>query len=199
MSTETEQAIKSLYMPKVFKGREKVIMPISKELFMKDPLIALRKYLNQTIGIFNGNVSDIETLHEYYLGNQAIFSKLRKDESLINNKVVENHIYKQVNFKVGFMYGNPLEYTITNEKKIDTDDMTYLNSYLNDVNKARKSTNPNETAIPGKDGFLPPLPSSFCSGWWWVSAPGTSRLCRRPSIRKAPPICRRCCISPTIC
>ena len=123
-------------MPKVFKGREKVIMPISKELFMKDPLIALRKYLNQTIGIFNKNVSDIETLHEYYLGNQAIFSKLRKDESLINNKVVENHIYKQVNFKVGFMYGNPLEYTITNEKKIDTDDMTYLNSYLNDVNKA---------------------------------------------------------------
>ena len=136
MSTETEQAIKSLYMPKVFKGREKVIMPISKELFMKDPLIALRKYLNQTIGIFNANVSDIETLHEYYLGNQSIFSKLRKDESLINNKVVENHIYKQVNFKVGFMYGNPLEYTITNEKKIDTDDMTYLNSYLNDVNKA---------------------------------------------------------------
>lgn len=73
MSTETEQAIKRLYMPKVFKGREKVIMPISKELFMKDPLIALRKYLNQTIGIFNKNVSDIETLHEYYLGNQAIF------------------------------------------------------------------------------------------------------------------------------
>lgn len=118
------------------KGLSKITMPISKELFDNDPLRAFRKYLNGAVSNFDNNVKEIEDLHKYYLGEQNILSKRRYDESEINNKITENHLFKQVNFKVGFMYGNPLEYTITNEDKINTDDMTYLNAYLLDVNKA---------------------------------------------------------------
>lgn len=48
---------------------------------------------------------------------------------------------------------------------------------------ADKNTNPNETAIPGKSGSLPLL-SFFWFCWQPVLVSGTSRLCRRPSIRK---------------
>ena len=62
-----------------------------------------------------------------------------------------------------------------------------------------KSVNQNGAAIPGKSGSLL-LPLSFCwSCWQSGSACGTSRLCRRPSIRKAPRIWKKCCINPTIC
>lgn len=118
-------------------GRKKVMIPISKDEFRENPIECLQKHLGTAIGIFNYNVQDIEELHNAYLGNQSILTnKQRYDGSSINNKVVENHIYKQVQFKVGFMYGNPIEYTIINQNKINSDDLTYLNTYFNDVNKA---------------------------------------------------------------
>ena len=52
--------------------------------------------------------------------------------------------------------------------------------------------------LNGND-LLPPLPPFFWSFWQPVSASGTSRLCRRPSIRKAPRIWKRYCINPIVC
>lgn len=117
-------------------GRKQVIIPISKEDFYEDVIGSLKKHLSSAISIHKENVSEIEYLHKHYLGKQDILCKKRYDGSEINNIVVENHTNKQVNFKVGFMYGNPLEYTIINEEKINKDDMTYLNSYLIDSNKS---------------------------------------------------------------
>ena len=62
-----------------------------------------------------------------------------------------------------------------------------------------KSVNPNGAAISGKGGCLPLPRSFFWFCWQSVLASGTSRLCPRPSIRKAPRIWRKCCINPTIC
>lgn len=117
-------------------GRKLVTMATTKEDFLKDPIGELKENLSNAISAFNENVAKIKELHKMYLGQQNIFEKNRYDESAINNKIVENHIFKQVNFKVGFMYGNPIEYTVTNESKINSDDLTYLNTYFNDVGKA---------------------------------------------------------------
>lgn len=116
-------------------GRKKVVLPISKEDFYNDIYGSLKKFLGNAISTHNSNVSDIKYLHKVYLGMQDIYyDKKRYDSSSINNKNVENHINKIVNFKVGFMYGNPLDYSVV--KAINTDDMTIFNSYMIDSNKA---------------------------------------------------------------
>lgn len=118
-------------------GRKVVTIPISKDEFVDNPIGCLKENLSTAVATFNSNVNDINYLHKSYLGSQQILTnKRRYDGSSINNKVVENHIFKQVQFKVGFMYGNPIEYTIVNENKINSDDLTYLNTYFNDVGKA---------------------------------------------------------------
>lgn len=122
-------------MANILTGRKKVIIPISADEFYKDVVGMLKKHLSTAIQTHNENVRDIEKLEKQYLGNQDILTeKQRYDDSPINNLVVENHVHKVVNFKVGFMYGNPIEYSITNSK--NTDDMSYLNAYFLDSNKA---------------------------------------------------------------
>lgn len=118
-------------------GRKKVVIPISKEDFYENVIGSLKDHLSTAISIHKENVDDCKYLHKHYLGEHDILSeKIRYDNSQINNKDVENHHFKQVNFKIGFMYGNPIEYTIINEDKINSDDMTYLNAYLIDSNKS---------------------------------------------------------------
>lgn len=120
-----------------FEGRKKITIPVSLEDFEQDIPYYLEKHIDDAVNQHNKNVKEIEILHREFLGKQDILkSKRRYDLSEINNVVVENHLFKQVNFKVGFMYGNPIEYTITNEKLVNEDDMLYLNKYLTDVNKA---------------------------------------------------------------
>lgn len=121
----------------ILTGRKKIIIPISKEEFLEDVKGNIAKYISTAASQHAFNISEMEHIHNQYLGKQEILSdKKRYDSSDINNTIIENHINKQVNFKVGFMYGNPLEYTIINESKIDTDDMLYLNTYFNEVNKS---------------------------------------------------------------
>lgn len=120
---------------KVYSGRQKVVMPISKEEFEADILGNLKEYLGYAVKTHNSNVREIKKLHKVYLGDQDIYSdKTRYNGSEINNYVVENHTKKVIDFKVGFMYGKPLDYSIA--KAMETDDITYLNSYLKDCNKA---------------------------------------------------------------
>lgn len=122
---------------RILTGRKKVVIPISRDDFYEDVIGNLKKYLGKALLIHNKNVDECRYLHNQYLGDQDILhEKTRYDSSQINNIDVENHHFKQVNFKMGFMYGNPLEYTIINEDKINSDDMTYLNAYLIDSNKS---------------------------------------------------------------
>lgn len=119
----------------ILTGRKKVEIPITKEEFGKDILENLKKYLQNAISTHNKNVKEIKYLHNVYLGNHDILKdKKRYDLSDINNKSIENHANKIVNFKVGFMYGNPLDYSIINSK--NTDDLQYFNAYMIDSNKA---------------------------------------------------------------
>ena len=120
-----------------FVGRKKITIPVSIEEFENDIPKYLKKYIDSAAKQHQENVQEIQALHKEFLGQQRILTeKKRYDLSEINNVVVENHLFKQVNFKVGFMYGNPIEYTITNDKLVNEDDMLYLNKYLTDVNKA---------------------------------------------------------------
>lgn len=119
-----------------FIGRKKIKIPISKEEFYENVEENLIEFIGGAVSEHQNNVKEIEELHREFLGQQQIInSKKRYDSSEINNIVVENHLFKQVNFKVGFMYGNPLEYTVINEKVVNDDDMLYLNKYISDCSK----------------------------------------------------------------
>lgn len=116
-------------------GRTQVIMPITKEDFYNDIEYALKTYLGGCVDIHNQNVKEIEYLNEVYKGKHDILDdKKRFDSSDINNKTVENHLKTIADFKVAFMYGNPLDYSIMNAK--NSDDMKYIIGYFVEQNKA---------------------------------------------------------------
>ena len=124
-----------MILNKDLKGRRKVVIPITKEEFNEDIVGSLKKYLQDALKIHNKNVKDFTYLHNVYLGQHDILTdKKRYDSSEINNMSIENHINKIVNFKVGFMYGNPIDYSIINAK--NTDDLKHFNTYMIDANKS---------------------------------------------------------------
>ena len=61
--------------------------------------------IGKCIGVFNANKTVIEYLWNYYKGDQPIRYRKKVVRDDIVNKVVENHAYEIVQFKVGQTYG----------------------------------------------------------------------------------------------
>lgn len=114
---------------------KKVIAKDTLEDYINDPIKFIKKNLSFCLNIHNENISIMTKLNDIYLGNQSILNKTRPNETDINNKVVENHTYRIVEFKKGFMVGNPIEYSINNSN-INNDDMSIINKHLISSNKA---------------------------------------------------------------
>lgn len=66
--------------------------------------------LSKVLPDFEKNKRDIEYLYNYYRGDQPIWSRQKKHRPEINNKVVENHAHEIVSFKVGYDFGEPIQY-----------------------------------------------------------------------------------------
>lgn len=66
-----------------------------------------------------------------YKGQQDILKKKRiyDDDGNINNIVVEPHLWAMVNFKCGYLFGNPVE--LANKTSGKENQVTYLNKYVN--------------------------------------------------------------------
>ena len=123
-------------MKKYYTGRKKVTIPVSKQDFDKNPLKYIRHYLSSAISQNQTNKEEADELKNIYKGIQSIWDKTRLNaDNTNNNKVEVNHIFRQVEFKKGFMVGNPINYSLAVSDK-DTDDLTYLQKYLRDSNKA---------------------------------------------------------------
>lgn len=70
----------------------------------------LIKVLNAVLPDFEQNSSDIDYLYNYYRGDQPILDRIKEHRPEINNKVVENHAHEIVSFKVGYDFGEPIQY-----------------------------------------------------------------------------------------
>lgn len=55
------------------------------------------------------NSGEINTLYEYYKGNQPILQRTKTIRPDINNKIVENRANEIVSFKTGYLCGEPLQ------------------------------------------------------------------------------------------
>lgn len=92
----------------------------------------ISKYLPSILSEHQENAKKIKYLYDYGLGQQDILCKERlynKDRKN-NHKIVENHAYRQVTFKRGFLTGEHREYTHKSDS--DSDDLTYLDRYFTD-------------------------------------------------------------------
>ncbi len=94
----------------------------------------MEEYLVEAYKTFEQQAATIRKNYDIYLGKHAILDKKRayNSESAINNRVVEQHLRSLVDFKCGYLLGNPKEYAHMDEA--DDDDVHYLHKYLTDCN-----------------------------------------------------------------
>ena len=83
--------------------------------------------LNDVIPLHDINSKDIEYLRNFYRGNQPILYREKPIRPEIKNTVLENRAFEIVEFKKGYEFSNPVQYTNVSNKEsapVDT-----LNTY----------------------------------------------------------------------
>lgn len=130
-------------------GRKIITIPVSKDTFIKDPLKYVSHYLGRCVSLNNQNKNDFKILNDYYCGNQDILKKTRLNGDTENNNILlANHTFRQVEFKKGFMVGNPISYSLAVSDK-STEDLTLLQKYFIDSDKSSKDIDKYESLYIG--------------------------------------------------
>lgn len=96
------------------------------------------KVVGDCIGNYYYNKTIIEYLWRYYKGDQPILYRLKVQNADITNKIVENHAYEIVQFKVGQTYGEPIQFISRKDDDEINRAVDALNDYLVDANKQEK-------------------------------------------------------------
>jgi SPP1 family phage portal protein len=76
------------------------------------------------------NSRQIDYLYKYYKGNQPILYRTKTVRPEINNKIVENHAFEIVDFKKGYVFGEPIQYVRRGEADGISEKITTLNEYM---------------------------------------------------------------------
>lgn len=118
-----------------FKGIKRITIPKLDSDFTADNGYGwdiIKKYLPSILSTHKKNAEKIEYLYNYKLGVQDILKKQRKHkvDSDNNNIEIENHAARQVEFKVGFVCGEPRDYTHKSDS--NSDDLLFLMRYFSD-------------------------------------------------------------------
>ena len=116
-----------------FSGR-KVIYSSESEITSENVIEVLKKAMS----VHLTNSSDINYLYRYYRGNQPILQRVKQVRPEINNKIVENHALEIVDFKKGYVFGEPIQYVRRGESEEISEKITQLNEYMFAEDKAAK-------------------------------------------------------------
>lgn len=96
------------------------------------------KVVGDCIGAFYYNKMIIRYLWDYYKGDQPILYRVKVSNEDITNRIVENHAYEIVQFKVGQTYGEPIQLISRKDDETINKAVDELNDYLIDANKQEK-------------------------------------------------------------
>lgn len=114
----------------------------SERVFSDDNIKAI---VDRAIGAHYNNAVDIERLLNYYLGNQDILGRTKKVRPDICNRIVINHAAEIANFKVGFTFGEPVQYVYRGkdtaaeqDNAVDDSGIAALNKLMYRLGKASK-------------------------------------------------------------
>ncbi len=116
-----------------FSGR-KVIYSSESEITSENVIEVLKKAMS----VHLTNSSDINYLYRYYRGNQPILQRVKQVRPEINNKIVENHAIEIVDFKKGYVFGEPIQYVRRGESEEISEKITQLNEYMFAEDKAAR-------------------------------------------------------------
>lgn len=108
-------------------GLKKLQIPLKREDLTPENILL---YLPNIMIDLTKNKDKIDKNYEIYKGSHEIKDKKRphNDDSAINNSIIQQDLWAMVNFKCGYIYGNPLEFAEKGTKK--SDEMLVLNNYL---------------------------------------------------------------------
>lgn len=96
------------------------------------------KVIGSCIGAFYWNKTAIKYLWDYYKGDQPVLYRTKLSNEEILNKVVENHAYEIVQFKVGQTYGEPIQFISRKDDETINKSVDMLNDFMADANKQEK-------------------------------------------------------------
>lgn len=122
------------------------------------------KVIGDCIGAFYWNKTAIRYLWRYYKGDQPVLYRTKISNEDIINKIVENHAYEIVQFKVGQTYGEPVQFISRKDDKKINNAVDDLNDFMADANKQEKDIKAGEwqsatgtsfKAIQRKNGEVP--------------------------------------------
>lgn len=94
--------------------------------------------LSRAIRVHQKNAAEIQYLYNYYRGMQPILNREKVVRPEINNKVVENHAREIVDFKRGYVFGEPVQYVRRGDGDGVSDSIARLNEYMFSEDKAAK-------------------------------------------------------------
>jgi SPP1 family phage portal protein len=98
----------------------------------------ISKILTDKFSIHEQNVEEYNYLYNYYKGKQTILGKTKTVRENINHKVLENNAYYMVEFKKGYVFGEPIQYVQRGDSA--NDEILTLNSYMLAEDKQTKDS-----------------------------------------------------------
>jgi len=115
-------------------GRRELSASFTKENLSVDEI---KMILEEVLPSHLANVQDIQYLQGYLSGNQKILSKTKLIRPEINNKILENNAYHIVEFKKGYVFGDPIQYVQMGEDTAK-EEIEILNQYFAENDKPSK-------------------------------------------------------------
>ena len=91
--------------------------------------------LTKALTVHNQNSNEIIYLWDYYRGKTPILGKTKEVRETINHKICVNRANEIVTFKLGYGFGEPIQYIRRGQDESLTDDINELNEYMFQENK----------------------------------------------------------------
>lgn len=159
-----------------FRGIKKIEIPYADKDFASGDYgeSILNKYMQPILNAHAQNEDKEKYLYEYMQGFQDIRykSRLYQKDQKNNNIISQNHAYRQVQFKVGFLTGEQREYT--HKSDVQTDDLIYLDRYFADTQFFAKDKDIKEWAYSTGVGvaFVEPRTDIIGENGYYTKAEG---------------------------
>jgi len=109
-----------------------VIYTDEKEI-TKDNLISV---LTKAVTVHDKNSDEIQYLYDYYRGKTPILNKTKEVRENINHKINVNRAHEIIDFKLGYCFGEPIQYIRRGDEENLTNDIAKLNDYMYLADKA---------------------------------------------------------------
>lgn len=106
------------------------------------------------------NSWDIQYLWDYYRGKTPILNKTKEVREAINHKICVNRAHEIVSFKLGYGFGEPIQYIRRGQDDDLTDSINALNEYMFQENKQSEDNTLAEWLYVAGLGMRMTLPGS---------------------------------------